>query len=45
CLLAGRVERILGTAANIVMAKLLGVLLASLAVQFVVDGAKALLLR
>jgi multiple antibiotic resistance protein len=41
--LAGRVERYLGTSGNVVLAKLLGVLLASLAVQFVVDGARALL--
>ncbi|WP_036282259.1 MarC family protein [Methylocystis sp. ATCC 49242] len=43
CILAGRVERVFGTAVNIVMAKLLGVILASLAVQFVMDGARSLL--
>lgn len=43
CRLAGRAERLLGAAANIMLAKLLGVLLAALAVQFVVDGARALL--
>ena len=42
CRLAGFIERAFGTAVNIVLAKLLGVLLASLAVQFVVDGARAL---
>lgn len=41
--LAGRVERFFGRSGNIVLAKLLGVLLASLAVQFVVDGARALI--
>lgn len=43
CRLAGRIERVFGGAANIVVAKLFGVLLASLAVQFVVDGARVLL--
>ncbi|HEY8214610.1 MAG TPA: MarC family protein [Methylocystis sp.] len=43
CRLAVRVERIFGTSANIVVAKLLGVLLAALAVQFVLDGVRALL--
>ena len=43
CRLAVGVERAIGTEANIVMAKLLGVLLAALAVQFVVDGARSLL--
>lgn len=42
-LLGGRVERYFGTSGNLVLAKLLGVLLASLAVQFVVDGARELL--
>jgi multiple antibiotic resistance protein len=41
--LAGRVERFFGTSGNLVLAKLLGVLLASLAVQYVVDGARELL--
>ena len=45
CRLAARVERLLGTAANIVFAKLFGVLLASLAVQYVVDGARQLFIR
>jgi multiple antibiotic resistance protein len=43
CRMAGAVERVFGTAANIVLAKVLGVLLAALAVQFVADGAKELL--
>jgi multiple antibiotic resistance protein len=42
CRLASRVERLLGVSGNIVLAKLLGVLLASLAVQYVVDGARSL---
>lgn len=42
CLLASRLERVVGTSANIVMEKLVGVLLASLAVQYVMDGARSL---
>lgn len=42
CRLATRVERLLGASASIVMEKLVGVLLASLAVQFVMDGARSL---
>lgn len=42
-LVAGRVAGFFGTAANLVLTRLLGVLLASLAVQFVVDGGRALL--
>jgi multiple antibiotic resistance protein len=45
CLLAGRIGRFLGTSGNLVFAKILGVLLASLAVQFVVDGARELFMR
>jgi multiple antibiotic resistance protein len=43
CLIAGRVAQFFGTAANLVLTRLLGVLLAALAVQFVADGAGALL--
>lgn len=43
CLVAGRVAQFFGTAANLVLSRLLGVLLAALAVQFVVDGARAFL--
>jgi multiple antibiotic resistance protein len=42
CRLAAPVERLVGTSASIVMEKLIGVLLASLAVQYVVDGARSL---
>lgn len=41
CRLASQMERLLGAAASIVMEKLVGVLLASLAVQFVMDGARS----
>jgi multiple antibiotic resistance protein len=44
-LLAGFVERFFGTSGNLVLAKILGVLLASLAVQYVVDGARELFMR
>jgi multiple antibiotic resistance protein len=43
-LLADQVERLLGITGRIVLARLLGVLLAALAIQFVVDGVRALLL-
>jgi multiple antibiotic resistance protein len=42
-LLADQVERVLGITGRIVLARLLGVLLAALAIQFVVDGIQALL--
>jgi multiple antibiotic resistance protein len=43
CLAATRIEAALGASGALVLAKLLGVLLAALAVQYVVDGARALL--
>jgi multiple antibiotic resistance protein len=42
-LIAARIEKLLGITGNVVLSRLLGVLLAALAVQFVVDGIRALL--
>jgi multiple antibiotic resistance protein len=42
-LAASRIERFLGVTGNILLSRLLGVILAALAVQFVVDGVKAVL--
>lgn len=44
CLLAAqKVDRLLGTLGNVVVSRLLGIILAALAVQFVIDGVRAVL--
>lgn len=40
---AERVDRMLGTLGNVVVSRLLGIILAALAVQFVIDGVRATL--
>lgn len=42
-LLAARIGHLLGATANVVLSRLLGILLAALAVQFVIDGIRAVL--
>jgi multiple antibiotic resistance protein len=42
-LLAQRIERLLGVTGSVVLSRLLGILLASLAVQYVIDGIRAVL--
>jgi multiple antibiotic resistance protein len=42
-LIANRVDRLLGITGNVVLSRLLGVILAALAVQFVIDGVRAVL--
>jgi multiple antibiotic resistance protein len=42
-LLASRIERLMGVTGNIVLQRLLGVILAALAVQYVIDGGRAAL--
>lgn len=43
-LVANRIERLLGITGNVVLQKLLGVILAALAVQYVIEGVRAALM-
>ena len=45
CLLAERLSRLLGITGNVVVTRLLGIILAAMAVQFVLDGVRAAFLR
>jgi MarC family membrane protein len=42
-LLANRVDRLLGITGNVVLSRLLGVLLAALAIQYIIDGVRVVL--